>query len=115
MHHQTLKALTLAVLLGMGVAQAQTAPATLTLVCQVFYQPARSIWVRKVQLDMLDDRVQALQVDGLKPYSFTAYPEGLVLTAIDNERIAIDLKQASWSSDFRDHASGQGQCEVVRP
>lgn len=115
MHHQKLKALTLTVLLGAGVVQAQTASATLSLVCQVFYQPARSIWARKVQLDMLDDRVQALQVDGLKPYSFTAYPEGLVLTAIDNERIVIDLKQASWSSDFRDHANGQGQCEVQRP
>lgn len=115
MHHQTLKALTLAVLLGVGVAQAQTAPAMLSLVCQVFYLPARSMWVRQVQLDLRNEVVQALHIDGLKPYSFTAYPEGLVLTAIDNERIAIDLKQASWSSDFRDYASGQGQCEVVRP
>ena len=115
MIRMVLRALRLAVPLCLACGQLQAAPLTVSLVCQVFYQPARSIWVRKVQLDMLDDRVQALQVDGLKPYSFTAYPEGLVLTAIDNERIAIDLKQASWSSDFRDHASGQGQCEVVRP
>ena len=115
MIRKVLRALKLALPLCLAYGQVQATPLTVSLVCQVFYQPARSIWVRKVQLETLEDRIQDLQVDGVKPYGFTAYPEGLVLTAIDNERIAIDLKQASWSSDFRDHASGQGQCEVVRP
>lgn len=108
-----LKTFALAVLFGLGTAQAQAA--SISSVCLVFYLPARSMWVRQVQLDVRDDVVQALHIDGLKPYSFSAYPEGLLLTGIDNERIAIDLKQAKWSSDFRDHATGQGQCEAQQP
>ena len=101
--------------LGLGAwglpAQAETTK--VDLVCQVFYQPARSIWVRHVQMLLQGDRVQALYIDGLKPYSFNANLDGLVLTAIDNERIVIDLKQASWTSDFRDHASGEGPCQAL--
>ena len=55
-------------------------------------------------------QVQALRIDGLAPYSFALLPEG-VSTAIDNERIEIDLRALTWRSDFRGQASGQGRCE----
>jgi len=36
-----------------------------------------------------------------------------VMTAIDNERIQIDLVAQQWQSDFRGQATGQGRCETV--
>jgi hypothetical protein len=39
-------------------------------------------------------------------------PHG-VMTAVDNERIQIDLATRQWQSDFRGHASGQGRCETA--
>ena len=74
--------------------------------------PARSTWVREVQIDWDRKAIRALRIDGLTPYSFSIHPQGLT-TAIDNERIQIDLRQAQWSSDFRGLASGQGRCETV--
>jgi hypothetical protein len=35
------------------------------------------------------------------------------MTAVDNERIQIDLVTRQWQSDFRGHATGQGRCETV--
>ena len=98
-----------------STAQADAPPAqagrqTLELSCAVAYLPARSTWVRAVQIEWDERRVQALRIDGLTPYSFALLPEG-VSTAIDNERIEIDLRALTWRSDFRGQASGQGRCE----
>jgi hypothetical protein len=35
------------------------------------------------------------------------------MTAVDNERIQIDLVVRQWQSDFRGQATGQGRCETV--
>ena len=101
---------------GAPVATASAAPEAepdrqiLALRCAVAYLPARSTWVREVQIEWDTRRVQALRIDGLVPYSFALLPEG-VSTAIDNERIEIDLRALTWRSDFRGQASGQGRCE----
>lgn len=96
-------------------ATAQPPPAgqTLTLSCAVVYMPARSTWVREVQIDWDRQKLRALRIDGLVPYGFSLTREG-VSTAIDNERIQIDLKQAQWASDYRGLATGQGRCETVK-
>lgn len=92
--------------------QAQAATQTVTLSCAVAYMPARSTWVREVQIEADKQTIRSLRIDGLTPYSFSVHPSG-VSTAIDNERIQIDLTQAQWTSDFRGLASGQGRCETV--
>ena len=61
-----------------------------------------------------DRRVQAVAIDGLPVYSFNVQGT-TVLTALDNERIQLDLTRAQWSSDFRGLATGQGRCDVVAP
>ena len=94
--------------------QTQAAAETVSLSCAVAYMPARSTWVRQVEIDWDGQSVVALRVDGLTPHSFAIEADGL-LTAIDNERIQIDLRQALWTSDFRGAATGQGRCETVRP
>ncbi len=90
--------------------QTQAAPETLSLSCAVAYMPARSTWVRQVQIELDDSALLAVRIDGLAPYSFSIEPDGLS-TAIDNERIRIDLRQSQWFSDFRGLATGQGRCE----
>jgi hypothetical protein len=92
--------------------QAQAALQTIHLACAVAYMPARSTWVRAIQIDWDRQDIRALKIDGLTPYSFSVHPQGFT-TAIDNERIQVDLKQAQWTSDFRGLATGQGRCEVV--
>ena len=109
-----MKAWGLAALALAAAGQAQAAVQTVTLSCAVVYMPARSTWVRQVQIDWDDSTVRAVRIDGLTPHSFSLYPEG-VATAIDNERIQIDLRQSLWMSDFRSQASGQGRCESVAP
>jgi hypothetical protein len=102
----------LAVLLLAGIGQAQAKLQTVTLSCAVAYMPSRSTWVREVQIDWDRKAILGLRIDGLTPYSFSIHPHGLS-TAIDNERIQIDLSKAQWTSDFRGLASGQGRCETV--
>lgn len=92
----------------------QAAPQTLTLSCAVAYMPARSTWVREVQVDWDRKTIRAVRIDGLAPYSYSVNPQGLS-TAIDNERIQLDLIRAQWSSDFRGLATGRGRCDVVAP
>lgn len=87
---------------------------TVTLSCAVAYMPARSTWVREVQIDWDRKTIRAVRIDGLVPYSYSVNPQG-VSTAIDNERIQIDLTQAQWSSDFRGLATGRGRCELAIP
>ena len=94
--------------------QTYAVPETIRLWCAVAYLPARSTWVRQVQIDWDDRTLLALRVDGLTPHSFSVQGDGL-LTAIDNERIQLDLRQATWTSDFRGLASGSGRCETDRP
>ena len=101
-----------ALLTWLVMSQAQAAVQTVRLSCAVAYMPARSTWVREVQIDWDKQKIQSLRIDGLTPYSFSVRSPGLA-TAIDNERIQIDLQQSTWTSDFRGLASGQGRCEVV--
>ena len=90
--------------------QGPTERQTLELSCAVAYLPARSTWVRAVQIEWDAQRVQAVRIDGLTPYSFALLPEGFS-TAIDYERIEVDLRALTWRSDFRGQARGQGRCE----
>ena len=94
--------------------QAQAASESISLSCAVAYLPTRSTWVRQVQMASDGKTLHALRVDGLTPHSFSVQA-GVVLTAIDNERIQIDLGRAVWTSDFRGLASGQGRCETEQP
>ena len=101
----------LALLALVCACQAQGTTKTVTLSCAVAYMPARSTWVREVQLSWDGDTLASVQIDGLSPHSFSVDGERMA-TAIDNERIQIDLRQAQWTSDFRGLASGQGRCDT---
>jgi hypothetical protein len=92
----------------------QATAKTLTLSCAVAYMPQRQTWVRDVQIDWDSHVLRSVRIDGLSPHSFSVHSQRLS-TAMDNERIQIDLAQAKWISDFRGLASGQGRCETVAP
>ena len=81
------------------------------LVCTVAYQPSGHAWVREVVLVDRGKALQAVRIDGVPVYSF-ARQGPLIRTALDNERIEIDLAQPGWLSDFRGLASGMGHCTV---
>jgi hypothetical protein len=104
----------LAALVLACACQAQAAPQTLTLSCSVAYMPARSTWVREVQLVWDGDTLSSVRIDGLAPHSFSVDAQSMA-TAIDNERIQIDLRALLWISDFRGLASGQGRCDTEAP
>lgn len=95
-----------------GSAAAATA-ATAQLRCEVVYLPTRGTWVREVTLNHSHGRLRSVAIDGVPVYSF-ALAGAVVLTALDNERIQLDLSQPAWRSDFRGLAEGQGLC-VLRP
>ena len=95
-----------------GLGPAGAAPSSVVLTCAVVYMPQRSTWVREVRIDWDRKAVRRLRIDGLEPYGFSLLPGG-VMTAIDNERIQIDLTLGQWQSDFRGQATGQGRCETV--
>ncbi|PUE12583.1 hypothetical protein B9Z33_03445 [Limnohabitans sp. T6-20] len=99
---------------ALWASQVHAATQMVTLSCAVAYMPERSTWVREVQIDWDRKTIRAVRIDGLAPYSYSVNPQGLS-TAIDNERIQLDLNQAQWSSDFRGLASGRGRCDVVAP
>jgi hypothetical protein len=88
------------------------APSSVVLSCAVVYMPQRSTWVREVRIDWDQKAVRRLHIDGVEPYGFSLLPHG-VMTAVDNERIQIDLSARQWQSDFRGQATGQGRCETV--
>ena len=104
--------------LGLGLlslaalSSALAAPSSVVLTCAVAYMPQRSTWVREVRIDWDAKAVRRLRIDGVEPYGFSLLPSG-VMTAIDNERIQIDLAALQWQSDFRGQATGQGRCETV--
>ncbi len=111
-----LKALAAIVLLAATATATATTPKPVRetrLVCTVAYQPSGNAWVREVVLVDSGKVLQTIRIDGVPVYSFTR--QGLVIrTALDNERIEIDLGQPGWLSDFRGLASGMGHC-TVRP
>jgi hypothetical protein len=103
--------LSLSSILALGFA-VMAAPSTVVLSCAVAYLPQRSTWVREVRIDWDAKAIRSLRIDGLVPHGFSLTPQG-VMTAVDNERIQIDLVARQWQSDFRGHATGQGRCETV--
>ncbi len=78
--------------------------------CEAVYLPARSTWVRSVEIEHDARRVLALRVDGVPVYSY-AVDGTTIRTALDNERITFDTASGQWQSDFRGLAQAQGRCE----
>jgi len=95
--------------------QGQSAPpatGTVTLVCDAVYMPTRATWARTVTVAYDQRRIREVAIDGQPVYSF-AIQDTLILTALDNERIQVDVAAQRWSSDFRGFATAQGRCERV--
>ncbi len=100
-----------ATVLASASALASAAPVEYwDLLCEAVYLPARSTWLRTVRIAFDDRRVTSVAVDGLQAYAF-AVRGNLILTALDNERIELDLENQTWTSDFRGLAKAQGRCE----
>ena len=95
-----------------ALGPAVAAPSSVVLSCAVAYLPQRSTWVREVRIDWDRKSIRRLHIDGVEPHGFSLIAQG-VMTAVDNERIQIDLVARQWQSDFRGHATGQGRCETV--
>lgn len=100
----------LGLVLGLLLAAAPVLAATARYRCEAVYMPARSTWVRSVEIEHDARRVLALRVDGVPVYSF-AVAGTEIRTALDNERITFDTATLGWQSDFRGLAQGQGRCE----
>jgi hypothetical protein len=79
------------------------------LTCNPFYLPARSIWPRKVAMEVDADGVRSVEIDGVAVYTFNVNGT-VILTAVDGERIQIDIEALTWSSDLRGLATGRGGC-----
>ena len=83
-------------------AKRQAPPIQVTrLHCELVYMPQRHAWDREVTLHHSRNRLQAVEVDGVP-----------VHTALDNERIQIDLDAGRWQSDLRGLVEGQGACKA---
>lgn len=95
-----------------ALGPAVAAPSSVVLSCAVAYLPQRSTWVREVRIEWDKKAIRRLHIDGVEPHGFSLIPQG-VMTAVDNERIQIDLVVRQWQSDFRGQATGQGRCETV--
>jgi len=80
--------------------------------CAVAYLPQRSSWQRRVTLRWEGDVFKSMEIDGLRPHAVSAQGP-LLATALDNERIQLDLASLEWTSDFRGQATGRGRCEWV--
>jgi len=92
-------------------APAAKPPRETRLLCNVVYQPAGSAWLREVVLVDSGKALQAIRIDGVPVYTFMR--QGSVIrTALDNERIELDLDRPGWASDFRGLAQGMGHCVV---
>jgi inner membrane protein len=79
------------------------------MTCDVAYLPQRSSWQRRVTIRWEGDLFKGLEIDGLRPHAVSAQGPWLV-TALDNERIQLDLAALEWTSDFRGQATGRGRC-----
>ena len=82
---------------------------TVNLRCAPFYLPARSIWQRTVDLVVDADGVRAVLIDGVAVYTFNVSGTE-ILTAVDGERIQVDIEALTWSSDLRGIVTGRGNC-----
>ncbi len=100
-----------AVPLAWAVPPKATTPKRTLLRCELVYMPARSTWVREVELVGKGGRLSEVRIDGQSVYTF-AVRDTTVLTSQDNERIQIDFGALTWRSDFRGLTSGQGRCET---
>ena len=80
-----------------------------SLRCAPFYLPARSIWQRTVDIEVDADGVRAVVIDGVAVYTFNVNGTE-ILTAVDGERIQIDIEALTWSSDLRGIVTGRGSC-----
>ncbi|MCZ8252805.1 MAG: hypothetical protein O9318_10075 [Hylemonella sp.] len=97
-------------MLALLLTAAPALAATARYRCEAVYMPARSTWVRSVEIAHDLRRVQAVRIDGVPVHSFAV--DGTVIrTALDNERIAFDTAALGWQSDFRGLAQAQGRCE----
>lgn len=100
----------LGLLLGLLLTAPSLLAATARYRCEAVYLPARSTWVRNVEIEHDARRVVALRIDGVPVHSFAV--DGTVLrTALDNERILLDTASGRWQSDFRVLAQAQGRCD----
>ncbi|MFN3738621.1 hypothetical protein [Hydrogenophaga sp.] len=99
-------------LLAAGLAQATPAASSsaVHLACEPVYLPARSVWARTVDIAYDQKKVRSVLIDGVPVYTFSVRGT-TILTALDNERIQIDVAALSWRSDFRGVASSEGRCE----
>jgi hypothetical protein len=79
------------------------------MTCDVAYLPQRSSWQRRVTIRWEGELFKGLEIDGLRPHAVSAQGPWLV-TALDNERIQLDLAALEWTSDFRGQATGRGRC-----
>lgn len=98
------------VALGLLLLAAPALAATVRYRCEAVYLPARSLWMRSVEIEHDAHRVLALRIDGVPVYSF-AVDGTTIRTALDNERIVFDTARRQWQSDFRGQAQAQGRCE----
>ena len=76
---------------------------------QCFLPAARSIWQRKVAVELDAVGVRSVEIDGVAVYTFNINGT-VIMTAVDGERIQIDIEALTWSSDLRGLASGRGGC-----
>lgn len=90
--------------------QGEARPGVRAFSCAVAYLPARTTWVRTLELRYDAARLSAVLIDGQAPYTFSVQGTQ-VATSLDNERIVVDVASGQWRSDFRDKATGQGRCE----
>lgn len=105
----------LVTVLSAGAAQATGAtPDRTVLRCEAVYMPARSTWVREVELVGKAGILAEVRIDGQAVYTFSLR-DTTVLTSQDNERIQIDFGERTWRSDFRGLSSAQGRCELIAP
>ena len=105
--------LTLGVGAAAGAGAVEPARTRVALVCEAVYLPARTIWVRRVEIAYDEQRVDSVRIDGVPVHGFSV--DGtVILTALDNERIQVDVAAQAWQSDFRGQASAQGRCERAR-
>lgn len=84
-------------------------PMVVKLQCAPFYLPARSIWQRTVDIELDAEGVRAVKIDGVAVYTFNVNGTS-ILTAVDGERIQVDIAALTWSSDLRGMVSSRGNC-----
>ena len=95
---------------GLASAAPPASPSVVHLACEPVYLPARSVWARTVDIAYDQKKVRSVLIDGVPVHTF-AVRGTTILTALDNERIQIDVAALSWRSDFRGVASSEGRCE----